>query len=101
MVGLVQFIRCACFVQIMNLSAIVMSGEFKGTSGCRYDTQSYLCATFVQGKKMAVKYGAIDSTLSLAVAFFINAAILILAAAAFFYKPGLQHQVRHCSIWAT
>ena len=42
---------------------------------------------------MAIKYGTIDSTMSLAVAFFINAAILILAAAAFFYKPGMEHQV--------
>ncbi|CAK0779561.1 hypothetical protein CVIRNUC_004804 [Coccomyxa viridis] len=38
------------------------------------------------GKKMAIKYGTWDSTLSLMVAFFINAAILILAAAAFFYN---------------
>ncbi|KAK9818795.1 hypothetical protein WJX74_001097 [Apatococcus lobatus] len=47
----------------------------------------------LKGKQMAIKYGAIDSTMSLSVAFFINAAILILAAAAFFYKPGLEHQV--------
>ncbi|KAK9915930.1 hypothetical protein WJX75_006124 [Coccomyxa subellipsoidea] len=37
------------------------------------------------GKKMAILYGTWDSTLSLLVAFFINAAILILAAAAFYY----------------
>ncbi|BDA43938.1 Divalent metal cation transporter MntH [Coccomyxa sp. Obi] len=39
----------------------------------------------ILGKKMAVRYGTWDSTLSLLVAFFINAAILILAAAAFYY----------------
>lgn len=36
-----------------------------------------------QGKWMAIKWGAADSTFSLAIAFFVNAAILILAAAAF------------------
>lgn len=35
------------------------------------------------GKKMAIKYAAIDSTVSLLFAFFINAAILIVAAATF------------------
>ena len=35
------------------------------------------------GKKMAIKYATIDSTVSLLFAFFINAAILILAAATF------------------
>ena len=39
------------------------------------------------GKRHAIKYGLIDCTISLAIAFFINAAILILAAAAFFYGP--------------
>lgn len=38
-----------------------------------------------QGKRMAVLYGTLDSTVSLCLAFFVNAAILILAAAAFFY----------------
>ncbi|CAL5218879.1 g614 [Coccomyxa viridis] len=38
------------------------------------------------GKRMAILYGTWDSTLSLLVAFFINAAILILAAAAFYYS---------------
>jgi manganese transport protein len=38
------------------------------------------------GKKMAVKYGTIDSTVSLLAAFFINAAILILAASAFHWS---------------
>lgn len=38
------------------------------------------------GKRMAVKYATIDSTLALLFAFFINAAILILAAAAFHGK---------------
>ncbi|WP_185869303.1 Nramp family divalent metal transporter [Blattabacterium cuenoti] len=35
------------------------------------------------GKKMAIKYATIDSTLSLSLAFFINAAILIISAATF------------------
>jgi manganese transport protein len=36
-----------------------------------------------EGKKMAIKFGTIDSTLALMFAFFINAAILIVAAATF------------------
>lgn len=36
-----------------------------------------------EGKKMAIKYATIDSTASLLIAFFINAAILIVAAAVF------------------
>jgi manganese transport protein len=36
-----------------------------------------------EGKALAIKFGTIDSTVSLLVAFFINAAILILAAATF------------------
>ncbi len=42
------------------------------------------------GRRMAVKFGTIDSTVSLAFAFFINAAILILSAAAF---HGTPHEV--------
>jgi manganese transport protein len=38
------------------------------------------------GKRMAVKYGTIDSTVSLLCAFFINAAILVLSAAAFHFN---------------
>ncbi|HRB19259.1 MAG TPA: Nramp family divalent metal transporter [Chitinophagales bacterium] len=38
------------------------------------------------GKKQAIKYATIDSTVSLLMAFFINAAILILAASAFHYN---------------
>ncbi|KAK9838572.1 hypothetical protein WJX81_008036 [Elliptochloris bilobata] len=37
------------------------------------------------GKRMAVRYGTWDSCLSLCAAFFVNAAILVLAAAAFHY----------------
>ena len=37
----------------------------------------------IEGKKMAIKYAAIDSTTALMAAFFINAAILIVAAATF------------------
>ena len=39
-----------------------------------------------EGKKQAVKYATIDSTISLLLAFFINAAILILAASAFHFS---------------
>lgn len=39
------------------------------------------------GKTMAIKYATIDSTLSLLFAFFINASILVLAAAAFYNTP--------------
>ncbi len=44
-----------------------------------------------EGKKMAIKFATIDSTVSLLFAFFINAAILILAAATF-HKAG-RHDV--------
>ncbi|WP_185872475.1 Nramp family divalent metal transporter [Blattabacterium cuenoti] len=40
-----------------------------------------------EGKKMAIKYATIDSTLSLSLAFFINAAILIISASTF-HKTG-------------
>ncbi len=40
----------------------------------------------IQDKKQAVKFATIDSTVSLGLAFFINAAILILAAATFHYS---------------
>lgn len=42
------------------------------------------------GKKEAIKFATIDSTVSLFLAFFINAAILILSAATF-HKTGYQH----------
>ncbi len=38
------------------------------------------------GKKMAIKFGTLDSTIALVIAFFINAAILVLAAATFHSK---------------
>lgn len=41
----------------------------------------------IKGKKLAVKFAAIDSTIALMFAFFINAAILIVAAASF-HKSG-------------
>lgn len=46
----------------------------------------------VEGKKMAVKYATIDSTIALLFALFINAAILIVAAGVF-YKMG-HHDVQ-------
>ncbi len=44
-----------------------------------------------EGKKEAIKYATIDSTVSLLLAFFINASILILAAAAFHFNG--HHEV--------
>lgn len=44
-----------------------------------------------EGKREAIRFATIDSTLSLGIAFFINAAILILAAAIFYYSG--NHQV--------
>lgn len=43
-----------------------------------------------EGKKMAIKFATIDSTVSLLLAFFINAAILIIAAATF-HKTGNEN----------
>lgn len=43
----------------------------------------------IPGKKMAIKFATIDSTISLFLAFFVNAAILILAAATF-HDTGYQ-----------
>jgi len=43
-----------------------------------------------EGKREAIKFATIDSTLALLFAFFINAAILILAAATF-HRTGYQH----------
>ncbi|WIA43782.1 hypothetical protein OEZ86_010204 [Tetradesmus obliquus] len=42
------------------------------------------------GRKFAIKYGTIDSSISLAFAFFINAAILILAGATFHYSADAE-----------
>ncbi len=44
----------------------------------------------IAGKKEAILFSAIDSTVALSIAFFVNAAILIVAAAVFF-KRGLFH----------
>lgn len=41
-------------------------------------------ATTIKGKREAVKFATIDSTIALSIAFFVNASILILAAAAFY-----------------
>lgn len=46
-------------------------------------TRSYPRTT--KGRKIAIKYGQIDSNISLTFAFFVNAAMLILAAAVFYY----------------
>jgi Mn2+/Fe2+ NRAMP family transporter len=42
---------------------------------------------------MALRYGGLDSGISLMLAFFVNAAILILAAAAFYYGPNRNTNV--------
>lgn len=51
----------------------------------------------ISGKKMAIKYGTWDSSLALAMAFFVNAAILILAAAAFHFGPNANYNVAYIS----
>jgi manganese transport protein len=43
-------------------------------------------ATHEKGKREAIKFGTIDSTIALSIAFFVNAAILVLSAAAFHAK---------------
>jgi manganese transport protein len=48
------------------------------------------------GRRRAIFYGAIDSSLSLLFAFFINAAILILAAAAFYNSDDPRRCVSAC-----
>ena len=45
------------------------------------------------GKRMAIKYGTLDSNLSLSLAFFVNASILIVAAAVFHYGPNADTTV--------
>jgi manganese transport protein len=50
-----------------------------------------------EGKKMAVKYGSVDAGVSLMLAFFVNASILILAAAAFHYGPHANPEVANIS----
>ncbi|XP_024391945.1 uncharacterized protein [Physcomitrium patens] len=50
-----------------------------------------------QGRKMALKYGTWDSCFSLTFAFFVNASILILAAAAFHYGPYANRELANLS----
>ena len=52
--------------------------------------QTRAIGSSVAQKKSAIKFATIDSTVSLLIAFFINASILILAAAAF-HNAGLNH----------
>jgi manganese transport protein len=47
-------------------------------------------ANTTEGKKEAIKYTTIDTSIALSLAFFVNAAILIVAASVF-YKHGLHH----------
>lgn len=70
------------FVAIGILGATVMPHNLYLHSSA-VQTRAYPRTT--AGKRYAIKYATIDSTLSLCSAFFINAAILILSAAAFYY----------------
>lgn len=70
------------FVAIAIMGATVMPHNLYLHSSA-VQTRAY--PRTVQGKQYAITYGTIDSSLSLFTAFFINAAILILAAAAFYY----------------
>lgn len=45
-----------------------------------------------QGRRAAIKYGTLDSSVSLLFAFMINASILILAGAAFYYGAHAEHR---------
>jgi manganese transport protein len=81
---------------VTNSSALVIAIGILGATVMPHNL--YLHSSIVQtrayernepGRKMAIKYGTIDSTVSLGFAFFINAAILILSAAAF---HGTGHQ---------
>lgn len=61
-------------------------------SVCSVLEQALLCAVLESswclmsaGRKIAVKYGQIDSNISLSFAFFVNAAMLIIAAAVFHF----------------
>ena len=71
-------------VSVLALS--ISSGLQRAHMHCNLDGTGQLTKSALQGKRMAVNYGAADSTVSLGIAFFINAAILILAAAAFYYS---------------
>ena len=75
----------ALYISIGILGATVMPHNLYLHSSI-VQTRNY--ARDNQGKALAVKFATIDSTVSLLIAFFINAAILILAAATFFGKPG-------------
>lgn len=75
---------------VVNPSALYLAIGILGATVMPHNL--YLHSSIVQtrafkrddeGKAMAIKFGTIDSTVSLFFAFFINAAILILAAAAF------------------
>lgn len=68
------------YIAIAILGATVMPHNLYLHSSI-VQTRNYPRTT--EGKKEAIKFGTIDSTFSLMLAFFINAAILILSAAAF------------------
>lgn len=74
------------YIAIGILGATVMPHNLYLHS-CIVQTRAY--ARTVAGKKMAIKFATIDSTVALLFAFFINAAILILSAASF---HGSGHQ---------
>ena len=74
------------YISIGILGATVMPHNLYLHS-CIVQTRAY--PRDVEGKKLAIKFATIDSTAALLFAFFINAAILILSAAAF---HGTGHQ---------
>ncbi|MFN8345463.1 MAG: Nramp family divalent metal transporter [Spirosomataceae bacterium] len=75
------------YVAIGILGATVMPHNLYLHSGI---VQTRAFARTEEGRRSAIHYATIDSTASLGIAFFINAAILILAAATF-HTSGNQH----------
>ncbi len=76
----------ALYIAIGILGATVMPHNLYLHSSI-VQTRAY--ARDEEGRRMAIKFGTLDSTVSLGFAFFINAAILVLSAAAF---HGTAHQ---------
>jgi manganese transport protein len=76
----------ALYIAIGILGATVMPHNLYLHSSI---VQTRAFARDAAGKRMAIKFGTIDSTVALLFAFFINAAILILSASAF-HKSGHQ-----------
>jgi manganese transport protein len=69
------------FIAVGILGATVMPHNLYLHSAV---VQTRAHATTLKGKKEAIKFATIDSTIALSIAFFVNAAILVLAAATFY-----------------